>query len=63
MELALKRYGSYEKFELATGGALVTESRIWQTIKKYMEKEGCFGEVGWTLRLSRLACPAAATAR
>lgn len=46
MELALKRYGSYEKFEQATGGALLTENRIWQTIKKYMEKEGCFGEVG-----------------
>lgn len=45
MELALKRYGSYEKFEQATGGALLTESRIWQTIKKYMEKEGCFGEI------------------
>lgn len=56
MELALKRYGSYEKFELATGGALLSESRIWQTIKKYIEKEGCFGEVGQVLTLSRVYC-------
>ncbi|KAI3358113.1 hypothetical protein L3Q82_002979 [Scortum barcoo] len=45
MELALQRYGSYEKFEQVTGGNLLTKSRIWHNIKKYMEKEGCMGEV------------------
>ncbi|XP_034401467.1 uncharacterized protein KIAA0895-like isoform X1 [Cyclopterus lumpus] len=45
MELALQRYGSYEKFEQATGGHLLTKSRVWHNIKKYMEKEGCLGEI------------------
>lgn len=45
MELALQRYGSYEKFEQVTGGSLLTKSRIWHNVKKYMEKEGCLGEV------------------
>ncbi|XP_059206568.1 putative tyrosine carboxypeptidase MATCAP2 isoform X2 [Centropristis striata] len=45
MELALQRYGSYEKFEQATGGNLLTKSRIWHNVKKYMEKEGCLGEI------------------
>ncbi|XP_068560714.1 putative tyrosine carboxypeptidase MATCAP2 [Cebidichthys violaceus] len=45
MELALQRYGSYEKFEKATGGNLLTKSRVWHSIKKYMEKEGCVGEI------------------
>ncbi|KAM7383765.1 hypothetical protein PAMA_011223 [Pampus argenteus] len=45
MELALHRYGSYEKFEQVTGGSLLTKSRIWHNVKKYMEKEGCMGEI------------------
>uniref|UniRef100_UPI0037E72721 putative tyrosine carboxypeptidase MATCAP2 n=1 Tax=Semicossyphus pulcher TaxID=241346 RepID=UPI0037E72721 len=45
MELALQRYGSYEKFEQITGGNLLTKSRIWHNVKKYMEKEGCLGEI------------------
>lgn len=45
MELALHKYGNYEKFEQATGGSLLTKSRIWAHVKKYMEKEGCVGEV------------------
>ncbi|KAA0710558.1 hypothetical protein E1301_Tti015770 [Triplophysa tibetana] len=45
MELALRKYGSYEKFEQATGGNLLTKSRIWYYVKKYMEKEGCMGEI------------------
>lgn len=45
MELALQKYGSYEKFEQATGGNLLTKSRIWYHVKKYMEKEGCIGEI------------------
>ncbi|XP_051811726.1 uncharacterized protein KIAA0895 [Acanthochromis polyacanthus] len=45
MELALQRYGTYEKFEQITGGNLLTKSRIWHSVKKYMEKEGCMGEI------------------
>lgn len=45
MELALQKYGNYEKFEQATGGNLLTKSRIWSHVKKYMEKEGCVGEI------------------
>ncbi|KAJ4923648.1 hypothetical protein JOQ06_014132 [Pogonophryne albipinna] len=45
MELALQRYGSYEKFEQATGGNLLSKSRICHNVKKYMEKEGCVGEI------------------
>ncbi|XP_049458735.1 uncharacterized protein KIAA0895 [Epinephelus fuscoguttatus] len=45
MEHALQRYGSYEKFEKATGGNLLTESRILDIVKKYMEREGCLGEI------------------
>ncbi|KAM3858051.1 putative tyrosine carboxypeptidase MATCAP2 [Diretmus argenteus] len=45
MELALQKYGSYEAFEQATGGNLLTKSRIWYNVKKYMEKEGCVGEI------------------
>ncbi|ROK35650.1 hypothetical protein DPX16_17393 [Anabarilius grahami] len=45
MDLALQKYGSYEKFEQATGGNLLTKTRIWYHVKKYMEKEGCIGEI------------------
>ncbi|XP_039978447.1 uncharacterized protein KIAA0895 isoform X6 [Xiphias gladius] len=45
MELALQRYGSYEKFEQVTGGNLLTKSRTLHNVKKYMEKEGCMGEI------------------
>lgn len=46
MELTLQKYGSYENFELATGGSLLPRSRIWSYVRKYMLKEGCLGEVG-----------------
>uniref|UniRef100_A0A4W4DRR0 KIAA0895 like n=1 Tax=Electrophorus electricus TaxID=8005 RepID=A0A4W4DRR0_ELEEL len=45
MELALHKYGTYEKFEQATGGNLLTKNQIWSHVKKYMEKEGCVGEI------------------
>ncbi|KAJ8415936.1 hypothetical protein AAFF_G00404930 [Aldrovandia affinis] len=45
LELAVQKYGNYEKFEQATGGSLLTKSRIWYHVKKYMEKEGCMGEI------------------
>ncbi|XP_034561445.1 uncharacterized protein KIAA0895 isoform X2 [Notolabrus celidotus] len=45
MKLALQRYGSYEKFEQSTGGNLLTKGRILHNVKKYMEREGCTGEI------------------
>nr|KAF6469672.1 hypothetical protein HJG59_007253 [Molossus molossus] len=45
MELTLQKYGSYEKFEQATGGSLLSRSRIWSHVRKYMLKEGCSGEI------------------
>nr|XP_056713522.1 putative tyrosine carboxypeptidase MATCAP2 isoform X1 [Euleptes europaea] len=45
MELTLQKYGSYENFELATGGSLLSRSRIWNYVRKYMMKEGCLGEI------------------
>ncbi|KAL0962140.1 hypothetical protein UPYG_G00336230 [Umbra pygmaea] len=45
MELALQKYGNYEKFEHVTGGNLLPKSRICSLVKKYMEKEGCTGEI------------------
>nr|XP_012427103.2 uncharacterized protein KIAA0895 homolog [Taeniopygia guttata] len=45
MRRTLQKYGSYEKFEQATGGSLLTKSRIWNHVRKYMVKEGCLGEI------------------
>ncbi|XP_025896613.1 uncharacterized protein KIAA0895 homolog, partial [Nothoprocta perdicaria] len=45
MERTLQKYGSYEKFEQATGGSLLSKSRIWNRVRKYMVKEGCLGEI------------------
>ncbi|XP_068008844.1 putative tyrosine carboxypeptidase MATCAP2 isoform X1 [Melanerpes formicivorus] len=45
MERTLQKYGSYERFEQATGGSLLTKSRIWNHVRKYMVKEGCLGEI------------------
>ena len=45
MELTLQKYGSYEKFEQATGGSLLSKTQIWSHVRKYMMKEGCMGEV------------------
>lgn len=44
MKRTLQKYGSYEKFEQAAGGSLLTKSRIWNHVRKYMVKEGCLGE-------------------
>uniref|UniRef100_A0A8C8VK09 KIAA0895 like n=1 Tax=Pelusios castaneus TaxID=367368 RepID=A0A8C8VK09_9SAUR len=41
----LEKYGSYESFEAATGGRLLSKCQIWSVIRKYMQKEGCVGEV------------------
>lgn len=53
MERTLQKYGSYEKFEQATGGSLLTKSRIWNHVRKYMVKEGCLGEVSHTMDQKR----------
>ncbi|KAI1242938.1 hypothetical protein IHE44_0000499, partial [Lamprotornis superbus] len=45
MKRTLQKYGSYEKFEQAAGGSLLTKSRIWNHVRKYMVKEGCLGEI------------------
>eukprot|EP00062_Callorhinchus_milii_P019974 gi/632975127/ref/XP_007904052.1/ PREDICTED: uncharacterized protein KIAA0895-like homolog [Callorhinchus milii] len=50
LQCALKQYGSYENFEVATGGSVLAKSKIWASIRKYMQKEGCAGEV--VVRLS-----------
>ncbi|CAM9451462.1 unnamed protein product [Bubo scandiacus] len=41
----LEKYGTYESFEVATGGRLLSKCQIWSVIRKYMQKEGCLGEV------------------
>ncbi|KFP84283.1 Uncharacterized protein KIAA0895-like, partial [Apaloderma vittatum] len=41
----LEKYGTYESFEVATGGRLLSKCQIWSVIRKYMQKEGCTGEV------------------
>uniref|UniRef100_G3VLR5 Microtubule associated tyrosine carboxypeptidase 2 n=1 Tax=Sarcophilus harrisii TaxID=9305 RepID=G3VLR5_SARHA len=45
MERTLQRYGSYENFEQSTGGCLLSKTRIWSHVRKYMTKEGCLGEI------------------
>ncbi|KAJ8248838.1 hypothetical protein GJAV_G00228280 [Gymnothorax javanicus] len=45
MECVLRKFGSYETFEEATGGPLLPKSRVWAAARKYLQKEGCVGEV------------------
>ncbi|XP_063803910.1 putative tyrosine carboxypeptidase MATCAP2 [Pseudophryne corroboree] len=45
MQRAINKYGSYEKYEKATGGSLLSKSQILLQAEKYMEKEGCLGEI------------------
>ncbi|ETE60007.1 hypothetical protein L345_14257, partial [Ophiophagus hannah] len=41
----LQKYGTYENFEASNGGKLLTKCQIWSITRKYMQKEGCSGEV------------------
>ncbi|XP_070616723.1 microtubule-associated tyrosine carboxypeptidase 1 [Erythrolamprus reginae] len=41
----LQKYGTYENFEASNGGKLLTKCQIWSIARKYMQKEGCCGEV------------------
>ncbi|XP_061671794.1 microtubule-associated tyrosine carboxypeptidase isoform X4 [Syngnathoides biaculeatus] len=50
MECVLKKFGSYENFEEVTGGTVLPKSQVWATVRKYLQKEGCVGEV--VVRLS-----------
>ncbi|CAL8363263.1 unnamed protein product [Arctogadus glacialis] len=45
LELALNKYGSYENFERATGGSLLSRGRIGANVRRYLEKEGCVGQI------------------
>jgi len=45
MNRVLKRYGSYEAFERTTGGDLLSRTQLWNTVKRYLEREGFAGEV------------------
>ncbi|XP_072235982.1 microtubule-associated tyrosine carboxypeptidase 1 [Leuresthes tenuis] len=50
MECVLRRFGSYESFEEVTGGSVLPKSQVWAAVRKYLQKEGCVGEV--VVRLS-----------
>ncbi|XP_063281888.1 putative tyrosine carboxypeptidase MATCAP2 [Pelobates fuscus] len=41
----LKKYKNYENYEQVTGGNLLTTKQIYQQARKYMETEGCQGEI------------------
>lgn len=45
MECVLRKFGTYENFEEVTGGSVLPKSRVWATVRKYLQKEGCVGEV------------------
>ncbi|KAM9318075.1 microtubule-associated tyrosine carboxypeptidase 1 [Pholidichthys leucotaenia] len=50
MQCVLKKFGSYENFEEVTGGSVLPKSQVWAAVRKYLQKEGCVGEV--VVRLS-----------
>ncbi|KAH0619402.1 hypothetical protein JD844_000014 [Phrynosoma platyrhinos] len=41
----LEKYGTYENFEASNGGKLLSKCQIWSVVRKYLQKEGCSGEV------------------
>ncbi|KAM4722139.1 microtubule-associated tyrosine carboxypeptidase 1 [Rhinophrynus dorsalis] len=45
LNTVLRKYGNYENFESVTGGNLLSKCQIWACCRKYMQKEGCSGEV------------------
>ncbi|XP_048173098.1 uncharacterized protein KIAA0895-like homolog isoform X2 [Corvus hawaiiensis] len=56
----LEKYGTYESFEVATGGRLLSKCQIWSVIRKYMQKEGCVGEAVLAGSVARLVAATAA---
>ncbi|XP_054552869.1 microtubule-associated tyrosine carboxypeptidase 1 isoform X2 [Talpa occidentalis] len=53
IEAVLEKFGTYEHFEAATGGQLLTKCQIWSIVRKYMQKEGCVGEAVMMVENSR----------
>ncbi|XP_073461694.1 microtubule-associated tyrosine carboxypeptidase 1-like isoform X2 [Aquarana catesbeiana] len=45
LNAVISKYGNYENFESITGGKLLSKSQIWSCCRRYMQKEGCSGEV------------------
>ncbi|XP_069510068.1 microtubule-associated tyrosine carboxypeptidase 1 isoform X3 [Ambystoma mexicanum] len=45
LHAVLDKYGTYESFEVATGGSRLNKCQIWTSIRKYMLKEDCVGEI------------------
>ncbi|KAE8609299.1 hypothetical protein XENTR_v10011770 [Xenopus tropicalis] len=45
LSTVIRKYGDYENFQAVTGGNLLSKSQIWACCRKYMQKEGCSGEV------------------
>lgn len=45
MECVLRKFSTYENFEEVTGGSILPKSRVWAAARKYLQKEGCVGEV------------------
>ncbi|CAH2301124.1 Hypothetical predicted protein [Pelobates cultripes] len=45
IENTLKKYTNYENYQQVTGGNLLTTKQIYQQARKYMETEGCQGEI------------------
>lgn len=53
MECVLRKFGSYENFEEVTGGTVLPKSQVWAAVRKYLQKEGCVGEVSDTQHIQR----------
>ena len=53
MECVLRKFGSYENFEEVTGGTVLPKSQVWAAVRKYLQKEGCVGEVSDPQRAHR----------
>ncbi|CAI5782043.1 Uncharacterized protein PODLI_1B029038 [Podarcis lilfordi] len=45
IDAVLEKYSTYENFEASNGGKLLSKCQIWSIVRKYMQKEGCSGEV------------------
>ena len=46
MAAASQRYGTYEKYELESGGRQLTRSQITEAAQRYLKKEGRYTAVG-----------------
>lgn len=57
MECVLRKFGSYENFEEVTGGSVLPKSRVWAAVRKYLQKEGCVGEVRAACSTNRRKSP------